>query len=102
MKHDGITIILLIGSGLRVIGLCRGPSLTDLTFLGVVGIIDPPRDGVREAVETLQLSGVMVKMITGDARDTALGICSKIGEKAFCLYLPVFLLDASTEYQINC
>ena len=72
----------LIGSGLRVIGLCRGPSLTDLTFLGVVGIIDPPRDGVREAVETLQLSGVMVKMITGDARDTALGICSKIGGKA--------------------
>jgi len=45
--------------------------LDDLTFVGMVGILDPPRPGVRDAIRTLQGSGVNVKMLTGDAEDTA-------------------------------
>lgn len=45
-----------------------------LTFLGLVGIIDPPRSGVKEAVATLISSGVAVKMITGDSQETAVSI----------------------------
>ncbi|VTJ51302.1 Hypothetical predicted protein [Marmota monax] len=60
--------------GLRVLALASGPELGRLTFLGLVGIIDPPRAGVKEAVEVLSESGVSVKMITGDALETALAI----------------------------
>ncbi|XP_009645482.1 calcium-transporting ATPase type 2C member 2 [Egretta garzetta] len=66
-------------SGLRVLALASGPELGKLTFLGLVGIIDPPRAGVREAVQVLLESGVSVKMITGDALETAMAIGQNIG-----------------------
>lgn len=67
--------VTLPGSHLpTVLALASGPELGRLTFLGLVGIIDPPRDGVREAVRVLSTSGVSVKMITGDALETALAI----------------------------
>nr|XP_013001282.1 calcium-transporting ATPase type 2C member 2 isoform X2 [Cavia porcellus] len=65
--------------GLRVLALAAGPELGSLTFLGLVGIIDPPRDGVKEAVGVLSRSGVSVKMITGDALETASAIGRDIG-----------------------
>ncbi|NWW04978.1 AT2C2 ATPase, partial [Oreocharis arfaki] len=66
-------------SGLRVLALASGPELGKLTFLGLVGIIDPPRAGVREAVQVLFESGVSVKMVTGDALETAVAIGQNIG-----------------------
>lgn len=60
-----------------VLALASGPELGRLTFLGLVGIIDPPRAGVKEAMQVLCQSGVSVKMITGDAVETA----SAIGER---------------------
>uniref|UniRef100_A0A8D2E0Z9 Calcium-transporting ATPase n=1 Tax=Sciurus vulgaris TaxID=55149 RepID=A0A8D2E0Z9_SCIVU len=65
--------------GLRVLALASGPELGRLTFLGLVGIIDPPRVGVKEAVQVLSESGVSVKMVTGDALETALAIGRSIG-----------------------
>uniref|UniRef100_G1RK62 Calcium-transporting ATPase n=1 Tax=Nomascus leucogenys TaxID=61853 RepID=G1RK62_NOMLE len=65
--------------GLRVLALASGPELGRLTFLGLVGIIDPPRVGVKEAVQVLSESGVSVKMITGDALETAVAIGRNIG-----------------------
>ncbi|XP_040266480.1 LOW QUALITY PROTEIN: calcium-transporting ATPase type 2C member 2 [Bufo bufo] len=65
--------------GLRVLALASGAELGKLTFLGLIGIIDPPRSGVREAVQILLDSGVAVKMITGDALETAQAIGRSIG-----------------------
>ncbi|XP_032342774.1 calcium-transporting ATPase type 2C member 2 isoform X4 [Camelus ferus] len=65
--------------GLRVLALASGPELGRLTFLGLIGIIDPPRAGVKEAVQVLSASGMSVKMITGDALETALAIGRSIG-----------------------
>ncbi|XP_076302469.1 calcium-transporting ATPase type 2C member 1-like [Lasioglossum baleicum] len=65
--------------GLRVIGLARGTSLQDLMYVGLVGICDPPRPHVRESITTLINSGVKVKMVTGDAKETASAIASMIG-----------------------
>lgn len=59
---------------LQVLALASGPELGQLSFLGLVGIIDPPRTGVREAVTTLITSGVAIKMITGDSQETAVAI----------------------------
>lgn len=57
-----------------VLALAYGSSDVTLTFVGMVGIIDPPRDGIREAVTTLLSTGATLKMVTGDAEETALSI----------------------------
>uniref|UniRef100_A0A667YTB0 Calcium-transporting ATPase n=1 Tax=Myripristis murdjan TaxID=586833 RepID=A0A667YTB0_9TELE len=64
-------------AGLRVLAFASGADLGALTFLGLVGIIDPPRSGVKEAVATLISSGVAIKMITGDSQETAVSIGSQ-------------------------
>ncbi|KAK6490588.1 calcium-transporting ATPase type 2C member 1 isoform X1 [Huso huso] len=66
-------------AGLRVLAFASGLEIGQLTFLGLVGIIDPPRTGVREAVATLIASGVAIKMITGDSQETAVSIASRLG-----------------------
>ena len=50
-----------------------------LTFLGVVGIEDPLRDGVPEAVKACQRAGVFVRMVTGDNVVTAKSIAKQCG-----------------------
>uniref|UniRef100_A0A8D3D969 Calcium-transporting ATPase n=1 Tax=Scophthalmus maximus TaxID=52904 RepID=A0A8D3D969_SCOMX len=72
--------ISYMGSGgLRVLAFASGSEKGNLTFLGLVGIIDPPRSGVKEAVATLIGSGVAIKMITGDSQETAVSIASRLG-----------------------
>jgi Ca2+-transporting ATPase len=50
-----------------------------LTFLGIVGIEDPPREGVKETIEVCTAAGIRVKMITGDHKTTAVAIATQIG-----------------------
>ncbi len=69
----------LMSTGQRVIAMARGTSFNDLAFCGIVGILDPPRNGVRDSIEQLRNSGVDVKMITGDALETAQAIGRKCG-----------------------
>ncbi|XP_071824215.1 calcium-transporting ATPase type 2C member 1-like isoform X2 [Apostichopus japonicus] len=66
-------------SGLRVLALASGGALEEMTFLGLVGILDPPREGVKESVSTLLSNGVQVKMLTGDSEETAAGVGSRLG-----------------------
>ena len=54
-------------------------TLKELTFLGVVGIEDPIRPGVPEAVKACQRAGVMVRMVTGDNMLTAKSIATRCG-----------------------
>ena len=54
----------------------------NLTLLGIVGIIDPPRPEVREAIRLAYGGGIRVIMITGDAPETALAIAQRIGLQA--------------------
>ncbi|KAH7127385.1 calcium-translocating P-type ATPase [Dactylonectria macrodidyma] len=53
--------------------------LSDLIFLGVVGIQDPVRPGVPEAVRKAQHAGVVVRMVTGDNVTTAKAIATECG-----------------------
>ena len=80
----------LSGQGLRVLAAARrrdpagegdldASDLQDLEFLGVYGIVDPPRPEVIQAVRDCHTAGVRVKMITGDHAGTALAIAREVG-----------------------
>lgn len=93
-EEDRSFILTLCGemssSALRVLGFARrelsdfrdgqkGDVEFDLTFIGVTGMIDPPRREVAESVETCRKAGIRTVMITGDHRDTALTIAEELG-----------------------
>jgi P-type Ca2+ transporter type 2C len=79
--------------GLRILALARkdmdddapfdeAAVESDLVFLGVAGIIDPPRAEASQAVATAEAAGVKVIMVSGDAGLTALSVARRIGMKA--------------------
>ena len=51
----------------------------NLTFLGLMGMIDPPREGVKEAIDTCRRAGIKTVMITGDHILTAKAIARDLG-----------------------
>ena len=81
----------LAGKGMRVLGVavrpiehvpCNGELATienELCFVGLVGMIDPPRSEVREAVRKCQSAGIRPVMITGDHPLTASNIARDLG-----------------------
>ncbi|MDX2172789.1 MAG: cation-translocating P-type ATPase [Bacteroidota bacterium] len=76
----------LANSGLRVIAGAYNPSASaegdlsvNLVFVGLFGMIDPPREEVFEAIKECKSAGIKVIMITGDHPATAKNIAVKLG-----------------------
>ena len=76
--------------GYRVLALAKNDHMEQipetlkentLSFVGLIALVDPPRHGVKESIQSCYEAGVRVIMITGDNGDTAKGIASQIGLK---------------------
>lgn len=88
--------------GLRVVGMASGSSLQDLVYLGLVGLCDPPRPFVRDSIHTLLNCGIKVKLVTGDAQQTATAIAQMIGlDTIHGQVLSGDQIDSMTEYQLD-
>ena len=81
--------VSLSSEGLRLLGFAskkikslphEGEKIEeDLTFIGIMGIIDPPREEVKHAISTCHEAGIKVIMITGDHKLTATSIAKDLG-----------------------
>ena len=77
--------------GMRVLAIARSPlpaqkseyerkkAEKDVTFLGLVAMIDPPKEGVKEAIQEAQKAHIRVFILTGDHPETAQAVGREIG-----------------------
>lgn len=115
----------MASQGLRILGLAykevplvSSSTLTDdtmnepmvpteymeqgLIFIGLIGLIDPPKKGVKKAIQTCQEAGIRIMMITGDHVKTATAIAMQLGifnadqpdkvYNSFVVQLPFFVI----------
>ena len=78
LAADGLRVLALAARQLAATS-CSESDETDLVFLGLVGLHDPPRPGVADAVAAARTAGIKVIMATGDHPNTARAIAKQIG-----------------------
>lgn len=92
-KHISNAASFMAEDALRVLALAvkygdESANEEELAFVGLVGMIDPPRPEAGEAVKAFKESGVITVMITGDHKDTAFAIAKELGianDKSECI-----------------
>lgn len=97
-------------AGLRVIAVAQRTEMTEipaelganqLRLLGLIGLADPPREAVPEAIRRCGQAGIRVIMITGDNGITAAAIAKKIGLSNAATIITGKELEAMPEAELN-
>lgn len=105
----------LASEGFRVIGIAElrhthikekkeytEKDINNLTFLGLVGFVDPIREGVVEAVDMCKTAGITTIMITGDQKNTAEAIGKRLNiNKIYSRVTPMEKLDIVNKLKDN-
>ena len=79
--------------GLRVIAVCQKQikdettnfdvkDENNMTLLGFIGFLDPPKESAKESIQLLNRSGIRVVVLTGDNPDVTKSICDRVGIKS--------------------
>jgi Ca2+-transporting ATPase len=76
MAEDGLRVLALATKWAET---CKAAPYQDLTFLGLVGLLDPPRKEVKEALSSCKEAGIRMIMATGDQAITAQIIGHAVG-----------------------
>jgi Ca2+-transporting ATPase len=81
MAADGLRVLAIASRDFPALPEDQSPDAieADLTFVGLVGLLDPPRAEARAAVEECKTAGIRVVMITGDHPATAGAIARQLG-----------------------
>ncbi len=81
MQRIRAHVLAFSGRAMRVLGFACGDSAREeqLCFIGLAAMLDPPKEGVKEAVAACRRAGVRTVMITGDSPETALAIAARLG-----------------------
>jgi Ca2+-transporting ATPase len=79
MAERGFRVIAFAEKRLPANPACQEEAENDLTFLGLAGLLDPPRAEVRDAIQSMQGSGIRSMMITGDHPLTSRAIARAVG-----------------------
>lgn len=98
--------------GLRVLAVARKefsvefqfPAMLDecsMTLLGLIGMADPPREGIAEDLGLCNQAGIQVIMITGDSGDTASAIAKKVNLDIHNGFLTGEMIDKLSDLQLR-
>lgn len=81
LEHVRARISDCSSRAMRVLGFAVGTGEREenLTFLGIAAMLDPPKEGAKEAVAACRRAGVKTVMITGDSAETAFAIAARLG-----------------------
>jgi Ca2+-transporting ATPase len=79
MGEDGLRVLALAYKTVPESAQSAEETERDMVFAGLAGMIDPPREEVKEAIEVCQKAGIKAVMITGDHKTTAVAIARELG-----------------------
>jgi Ca2+-transporting ATPase len=79
MAEDALRVLGLAYKQLGKVAVKTDEIEKDMVFIGLVGMIDPPREEVKEAVKICDQAGIKSVMITGDHKLTAVAIAKELG-----------------------
>ncbi|CDM68353.1 calcium-translocating P-type ATPase [Clostridium bornimense] len=79
MSSDALRVLGLAFKKIKSSNMTISTLESDLIFIGMVGMIDPPRTEVKDSINTATLAGIKTIMITGDHKDTAFAIGKDLG-----------------------
>ena len=79
--------------GLRIIAVCKKNNISenkrfkvedekDMTLVGFIGFLDPPKESAKESIEKLNNAGIRVIVLTGDNAEVTRCVCGKVGIKS--------------------
>jgi Ca2+-transporting ATPase len=101
----------MAGEALRVLGMaykplpeiptCKEDSEAGMVFVGLAGMIDPPREEVKEAIRLCDKAGIKSVMITGDHKLTAMAVAKELGLLKKGIVLTGAELDQLTDQEFE-